>query len=100
MRFIGAFKTDQSPESGTLAALQSAAEAHYTNALLRWALEELAAGRATFATQPSKPTRKDFWNMAYDRVVTNLQDFGATPYIGALEQLRTQEIASVDDSEA
>jgi hypothetical protein len=90
---------DTAPRDGTLAALKSVAEAHYGNALISWALQEVAAGRPPGDTSPPSNLRREFLASAYRLVLNNLQDHGPTknPYREPLEKFRDQAIASVSD---
>ena len=90
---------EPNPIAGTLAALKSVAEAHYGNALIRWALQEVGAGRPPGDKSPPASLRREFLTSAYRLVLNNLQDHGPTtnPYRAPLERFRDQAIASVGD---
>jgi hypothetical protein len=94
-----ALAIEPNPIAGTLAALKSVAEAHYGNALISWALQEVTAGRPPGDDSPPSSLRRQFLTSAYRLVLNNLQDHGPTPnpYREPLEKYRDQAIASVGD---
>jgi hypothetical protein len=72
---------DQTYVDGTLSAMKSVAEGHYENAITRWMLSEVAAGRKP--EQPPVEQRRDLIRAAYDRVIANLGEKAIIPSLKA-----------------
>lgn len=86
-------------ELNKVAALKSAAEAHYANAVTGWALQKVAAGFQPGFGQPSASERRQFLFASYDAVIRNLPESAtyANPYKRELERLRDLAIRSVEE---
>ena len=98
MRYLGLWTVAQTPEVGTLAALKSAAEAHYRISVLEWTVLERAAGRSPGDhPQPPPELRRKYWVAAYDQLLRDLQEHSQSCYVKPLELLKEDALAHVTD---
>jgi hypothetical protein len=98
-KLLTGFEIAERPEVGTLAALKSAAEAHYRISVLGWALREQAAARSEGDDhQPPPALRRQYWTLAYDRILDDLKGGGReNGYAPSLEILKAEVLAANSD---
>ncbi|HZL16105.1 MAG TPA: hypothetical protein VFG23_00035 [Polyangia bacterium] len=81
------FTIDPVPEVGTLAALKSAAEAHYRISVLEWSLGEQMAARPRSDKPPAK-LRRQYWTAAYESIIHDIKnEVRDSGYVKPLEKL-------------
>lgn len=88
---------DPVPEVGTLAALKSAAEAHYGLSLLGWTVREQAAGRAP-SDAPPPELRRQYLTAAYESIIRDIKnEVRESGYVKPLEKLLADALAANHD---